>query len=111
MFLKRNRGRIRLHLRLWRVVKKNKDLKHAPSFWELATTRNWKIDPRIASSPKSRSLLDAHGAVMDIMSTDMLLDVSQSIDRTGLRNNGLVMTLTTTCGSINPRMGSCLTAQ
>jgi len=75
-FLKRNRGRISFNVRLWRLLKKNKDSKHAPPFWELATARNLNIDLKIASSPRSRSLLEAHGAVMDIMSPDVLLDVS-----------------------------------
>ena len=47
----------------------------------------------------------------DIMSQDVLLDVSQSVDRTGLSKDGFVMTLTNACGSIfNPRTGSSLTA-
>ena len=42
------------------------------------------------------------------MGENVLLDISQAVDRTAIRDDGTVMTLTTTCGFIfNPLTATC----
>jgi DNA-cytosine methyltransferase len=108
-FVRKKRGTIKKFLKLLRKVKK-KVLKTAPSYWYVARARNLQVDSRIANNARIRNLLDAHAKCCNIMSSNILLDVSQSVERTGLREDGTAPTLTTTCGSLySPCRGMCMT--
>lgn len=96
-------------LKMLRRVKKKPDLKIVPTYWSLAESRGLRVPVRVAKSPRIRHLLDAHASCCNVMSGDVLLDISQSVERVALRTDGTTPTLTTTCGSLfSPSRGVCL---
>ena len=93
-------AKVKQHLKMWRTVKKNPGMVSAPSFWRLAQMRGLSVPSSVGSSPRTRNMLDAHASCTNILNEYCVLDVSQSVDRTALRQNGEMLTLTRTCGNI-----------
>ena len=81
----------RAHLVAWRKVKKDKTIKHAPSYFAMAKSRGLDLD--IVSQRGRRDLLDIIAQEGYIMSNACILNLSKSLGRTQLRKDGLVPTM------------------
>jgi hypothetical protein len=93
----KERTQARLHLKLWRTIKKDTTLKQAPSYKTLCGVRGVRITLK---SPRERATLEALSRARNLLNPKAVMDISQSISRVNLRMDGLVPTLTSTCGSI-----------
>ena len=83
---------------MWRMVKKDKSLKRVPNFWELVESRKLLVPTSISKSPRCRAMLKTLSEHRNLIKKDVLLNASQTVNRTMIRADGLVPTLTTSCG-------------
>ena len=88
------------YLKLWRKAKKDTTLKRVPNFWELAMRRKMQVPNKISSSPRVRSMLKIVSEQCNILRPNMMINVSQSVDRFGISDDKRAMTLTQHCGDI-----------
>ena len=79
------------HLAAWRKVKKDKTIKHAPSYFAMAKARGLNLD--VVSQRGRRDLLDISAQEGNIMSNACILNLSKSLGRNQLRKDGLVPTM------------------
>lgn len=88
------------YLATWRSVKKNVKLKAAPSYYMLGEIKNIRVPDVMQTSPRVRSCLLAWSSTRNLMTECMIVNSSQGVDRSKPRDDGLVPTLTTSCGRL-----------
>ena len=77
------------YLNMWRKVRNNKSLKHAPTYFELAASARLGACTLI-TSPRERCMLNAISSTRNILAPMCIIDVSQSIQRKVIRADGMV---------------------
>ena len=96
------------YLKMWRKVKKDKQLKQVPTYKELARIR--KICTAQITSPSRRLVLHATSQYMDITMAKAVLNLGKSIGRTQVSTDGLVPALGHGCTSLYlPGFGADIT--
>ena len=83
----------------WRTVKGNPKLKHCPTYFQLAQRRGIHADSLI-TSPRERVMLESLSLSKNLMAEDVIIDLSQSIQRKTMRCDGIVPTLGTGCSRL-----------
>lgn len=83
----------------WRTVKADPKLKHCPTYFQLAQRRGVSADSLI-TSPRERVMLTSLSLSRNLMSENVIIDLSQSIQRKTMRMDGIVPTLGTGCSRL-----------
>lgn len=78
------------YLAKWRQVKKDKTLKHPPSYFELSARKGVVVD--IVKQPCRRNLLHTISMTRNLNTDKCVLNLSKSIGRNAVRSDGLVPT-------------------
>ena len=84
----------------WRQVKKDNTLKATPTYYTLGASKQIWVPEVLQTSPRVRSCLVAWSSTQNLLQENAIFNSSQAIDRTRPRFDGLVPTLTTTCGRL-----------
>ena len=91
---------MRKYLGTWRTVKKDNALKAPPNYYQLAALKEMRVPSVIQDSPRVRSCLVAWSSAQNLFVENAICNSSQAVDRTRPRFDGLVPTLTSTCGRL-----------
>ena len=104
-------SRARAFLKVVRKVKGDKKVRAPDSYFQQAHRARLRVGATLLS-PSKRSLLHLCSQERLMMKKFVILDISQSLGRCALRDDGLTPTLTCGCTQIfAPYFGSCLTMQ
>jgi len=96
----KNKNDAHKYLATWRHVKKDNTLKVAPTYYTIGASKQVQVPQVIQDSPRVRSCLVAWSSVKNLYKANAICNTSQAIDRSRPRFDGLVPTLTTTCGRL-----------
>ena len=83
----------------WRAVRANPNLKQSPSYFQLAKRHGIHADSLI-KSPRERVMLMSISMCKNLMDKNVIIDLSQSIQRKTMRCDGIVPTLGTGCNRL-----------
>ena len=98
-------------LKTWRRILQNRNLKTSPTFFTLCRARRLDAD-KLVKSPRVRVLLDTLAQTKNLLSPEVVVDVSQSISRSCMRGDGLVPALGCTSSQMFlPSKAAYLTAE
>ncbi|CAK0833227.1 unnamed protein product, partial [Prorocentrum cordatum] len=108
LFVKSRKARAS-YLKAWRKVTGNPTLKRVPNYWRLVGSKKVQVCPEVSGSPSKRKLLTVLSEGRNLMKPNVILNTSQSAGRHQLRDDGLVPTLSHTCGGLfAPAFGAAL---
>jgi hypothetical protein len=88
-------GKKRKYLKQWRIVKKDKTLKYAPGYFELAKIRH--LNTTWITSPLNRNCLKNLSMTSNLMNQFAILRLNKTFGRNSLATSGIVPTLTDGC--------------
>ena len=101
----------RSHLQNWRRVKKDAKLKEPPRYLDLLKMKGIAMQPNTQFTQREVATVETLSRTRNVMAKNVVFDASQNIDRAGLRDDGLVPTLTRGCSKIFvPSIGMNLSA-
>ena len=101
----------RLYVAAWRKVRKDQNLKNAPTIFELAEFNGLGL-LTLPLTARERVTLQALSSIQNLSQKEALVDLSQSIDRSAWRTDGLAPTLGCGCTRIlAPHFGVFLSAK